>query len=165
MQHLGSAEGVFALASLNGLDATATLSAGQALALPEVIDKRARRILEGYVPASTEAGEESVPNWYAVRLDISARRSDLVTVQPRQSLYDLALQYGGDMETVWQLALLNGITVTAELDAGTVLIMPPAMNADTVRYFEEGRYVPASEDEGRLDGIDYWMVRLEFEVQ
>lgn len=39
-QHLGSAEGVFALAMLNGLSVTSVLVAGQSLELSEIVDPR-----------------------------------------------------------------------------------------------------------------------------
>lgn len=53
VQYLGSDESVFALAQLNGLDLTATLSVGQVLRLPDVADRRVRKVFsdEGYQPA------------------------------------------------------------------------------------------------------------------
>lgn len=164
VQHLGSMEGVYELARLNALDVTATLNAGQQLSLPGVRDKRVRRILQDYTPASTEGAGGSWQGWQAIRMPAAVRNND-ITVQPRQTLFDIAVQYLGSIEGVYQLGKLNNLMLTDELEAGQKLKLPATIQPATALFFSEGRYVPAGEDEGVLDGIDYWMIAYEFEVQ
>jgi hypothetical protein len=62
IQYLGSAEGVFALAQLNGLAVTDRPAAGSTVLLPEVVDRRTRQqyVERGYEPAvgvETEDGQ------------------------------------------------------------------------------------------------------------
>lgn len=54
IQYLGTNEAVFALAKLNGLDVESDLQAGQVLNLPEVYNKRIRKLYDenGWLPAS-----------------------------------------------------------------------------------------------------------------
>lgn len=163
VQYAGSAEAVFGIAEANGLAVTDALTPGQALQVPAVIDKRVRRIMQDYVPASENEGGGPVQGWILRRSDLTRRSTDVV-VAPAQSIWDIALQYAGSMEAAWEIARLNGITVTTELQPGQVLIMPPGVDTSVIRFFASGGYVPAS-DEPLLEGIDYWMVAYQFEVQ
>lgn len=164
VQHAGSVEAVFELAALNGLAVTAALTPGDVLTLPEVVDKRVRRIMLAYVPASEGAAAANTADFRPVRL-LAAQRDNRITVRPRQSLFDIAVQYGGGMQSVFELARLNDLEVTAELTAGQLLVAPVAVSATVVTFFLEGGYFPASVDPGLLEGIDYWRIEYEFEVQ
>lgn len=164
VQHAGSAEAVFGIAAANGLAVTDALTPGQVLQVPEVADKRVRRIMQEYQPASENQGDDAtVMGWIVQRSDTTRRSGDVI-VRPGQSIWDIALQYAGSMEAAWEIARLNGLTVTTTLTPGQVLIMPPGVDTSLIRFFATGGYVPASDDT-ILEGIDYWMVALEFEVQ
>lgn len=49
-----------------------------------------------------------------------------VTVKDRQSLLDIALQYGGGLESMFDIAVRNGINPTQELPDGLRLDISPA---------------------------------------
>jgi nucleoid-associated protein YgaU len=167
VQYAGSAQAAFQIAQANGLGVSDLLTPGQVLQIPEVLDKRARRILADYLPASE--GETPAPgmaNWPIVRLS-SQEMTGGVVVQAGQSLWDIALQYAGSAEAAFQIAQVNGRSISAELTAGQTLIIPAVLNAGIVSEYQNSGYVPASAVpvEELLEGIDYWAIEIEFEVQ
>jgi len=67
-----------------------------------------------------------------------------ITVLDRQSLFDIALQYCGDREAVFEISKLNDIPVSAELLAGTVIFVPEVINQRVVNYYLTNNIVPAT---------------------
>lgn len=66
IQHLGDQSAVAALAQANGLDMTATITAGQVLTLPTVVSKRVVKVMTegGYKPATNLVGNlEGIGYW------------------------------------------------------------------------------------------------------
>ncbi len=66
IQHLGNESGVATLAALNSLDMTADVSPGTELELPDVVDKRAVKVLkdEGIIPATNyDESLEGIGSW------------------------------------------------------------------------------------------------------
>lgn len=95
------------------------------------------------------------------------------TAKDRQTLLDVALQYGGHVETVLALAAANGLSVTDKLEDGQELSVPePVENGDarTVRLYRAHRVEPATEISAEdmlacpCGGIGYMGVEIDFEV-
>ena len=88
------------------------------------------------------------------------------TVMPGQTLPDLAVQHCGSLSAWPQLAALNGISLTDEVQAGQVLTLPDAVDKRAVAIFKSGGYVPAT---GALvvtgEGIGYWIIETDFIAQ
>ncbi len=72
------------------------------------------------------------------------------TVQPGQTLADIAVQYLGSEEAVFALASLNSLGVTDELTAGQNLELPAVVNKRVRRVYELGGYEPAVEQKIRM---------------
>jgi hypothetical protein len=168
VQWLGSAEGAYELARLNGIGFTSSLLAGQELELPEVRDKRIRRAydLRGYRPA-TEGGDpgDLVNSAIVIEVNADYRREGVIIVQPGQSLQDIAVQWLGSAEAVYELAGLNGLTYTATLQAGQELELPAAYSKRTAAQFARNGWAPATEtSSGDYDpeGIGYWYIEIDF---
>lgn len=87
-----------------------------------------------------------------------------VKVLPSQSLYDIAVQHVGNVEAVFEIASLNGLSVTDDLTAGQSLIIPGVSDARTVKILSEGDWNPASSEYARLQGIGYSRIGIDFEV-
>jgi len=68
-----------------------------------------------------------------------------VTVQPGQTLLDIAIQSAGSAEASVLLAQLNGLGVTDVLTAGMVLDLPDVIDKRVVRVYSIAGYVPASQ--------------------
>lgn len=164
IQYLGSAEAVFGLAKLNGLDIEADLVAGQVLDLPTVSNKRVRRLFKenGWMPAADVTGAV-VPAPMNNRA--SAPKRQVQVVRPGQTLYDLAIQYLGSAEGVFSLAKLNGLNADNDLTPGQVLDLPAVIDAGVVRTFADNGYFPAAGTDTVLEGIGYWGIAYTFEVQ
>lgn len=87
------------------------------------------------------------------------------TIQPGQTLIDIAVQHLGSEEGVFALAQLNELSITDELTAGNELELPEVVDKRVTRYFTDGGYRPSvGVDIDILEGIGYWGVFTEFEV-
>ncbi len=88
-----------------------------------------------------------------------------------QSLLDLAVQHTGAVENTFALAVVNGLSLTDDLPAGTEIKLPDSVNkdSDVLNYYTAKRLQPAtaviilSETE-RLEGIGYWVIQTDFKV-
>lgn len=87
------------------------------------------------------------------------------TVQAGQNLTDIAIQYCGNQQAVFEVASLNNLSVTDDLAAGVEVLIPDAYDKRVVKYFLDGQYFPATSEELGLEGIDYWGIEINFEVQ
>lgn len=88
------------------------------------------------------------------------------TVQESQTLEDVAVQLLGSAEAKFALAEMNNLGYTATLKTGQVLILPDVYDKKVSLYFKENGYIPAvRQDQQDLEGIEYWILELETEVQ
>jgi hypothetical protein len=53
-----------------------------------------------------------------------------------QTLIDIAIQHCGSADAVYDISVLNGLSVTDELVPGTALILPNVVNAEIVIYYD-----------------------------
>lgn len=93
------------------------------------------------------------------------------TVQQGQNLMDVAIEKCGTAAALFELALLNGYSITEDVLVGTELDLPPVVNIGVAQYFADKQIVPAS---GELNnkqleilepqGIGHWRIGLNFKV-
>lgn len=88
-----------------------------------------------------------------------------------QTLVDIAIQELGDADRVFEIATMNGLSLTDELEPGRVLMVPePAREMkSTVQIFQDKAFAPASADaagdmETKQEGIGYWIIGNDFKV-
>lgn len=67
-----------------------------------------------------------------------------VTVLEGQSLLDIALQELGSLEGAYNLAVLNGLSLTDSLAAGMLLQLPDVVDKRIVNYYSERNIRPAT---------------------
>lgn len=89
-----------------------------------------------------------------------------------QTLIDIAMQELGSAERATELAIINNLSITEELTAGSIILVPnEVINDDfakeiiktfTVPALKPASFVTANEDE---DGIEFWGIEETFEVQ
>jgi hypothetical protein len=72
-------------------------------------------------------------------------------IEERQTLFDIALEYGGDIEAAFELMRINDLSLTAELPAGTVVLSPEAVDAKIADFYGANNVRPAT---GVVDGGD-----------
>ena len=94
-----------------------------------------------------------------------------VKVLPLQSLLDMAIQHTGAVESVFAIAVANGLSLTDDLPAGAEIKIPDSMNkdSDVLNYYSAKRLQPATAvilppEEERLEGIGYWAISVDFKV-
>lgn len=92
-----------------------------------------------------------------------------VKVLYRQTIPDLAIQELGDAERAVEIAEMNGLSLTDELEAGQVLMLPDydIQKRDVVQLFSDRALAPATGDEDVTidEGIDFWVIEKDFIVQ
>jgi len=87
-----------------------------------------------------------------------------------QCLADVAMQYCGDAEVMFEISALNGVGITEGLVPGTALFVPDYAIDKTNIFaaFRDNGLVPASiefDTDGLLDGIDYWIIEEDFIIR
>ena len=94
-----------------------------------------------------------------------------VKVLPLQSLLDIAIQHTGAVESVFAIAVANGLSLTDDLPAGAEIQLPDSVNkdSDVLNYYSAKRLQPATAvimlpEEERLEGIGYWVIQIDFKV-
>lgn len=88
-----------------------------------------------------------------------------VYVGPNQQLPDIAIQYCGSVDAWPEIAALNNLNVTDKITAGMQLNVPAAYVTFVVNHFRRKNLRPATNTTGEPEGIDYWSVYTQFEVQ
>lgn len=65
-------------------------------------------------------------------------------VKHKQSLLDIALQECGDVSAIVDIAVLNGISITEDLDVGDTLVLPLPAKQDIVKYYKDRNIILAT---------------------
>ncbi len=97
----------------------------------------------------------------------------MITVTSKQGLFDVALQHCGVMEAAYDIAMLNGVSLTDDLTNGQPLDIPASVDKGVREYYEAGGIKPATaittaeiyEILGEGEGIEFWSIEYNFEVQ
>lgn len=96
----------------------------------------------------------------------------MITVTSQQSTLDLALQHCGSMEAAFDLAVLNGLSITDDLADGQQLDIPAALSKDVTNYYAVHDIRPATaitteainDIIGSGEGIEFWAIEYDFVV-
>ncbi|WP_165025662.1 LysM domain-containing protein [Dysgonomonas sp. ZJ279] len=85
-------------------------------------------------------------------------------VVAKQCVLDLAIQLGGSAESVFLLAIANGIDITSELVTGLTITAPVTIDASIYNYYRVRGIIPATEIEKGPEGIEFWRIEYDFIV-
>lgn len=92
-----------------------------------------------------------------------------VKVKHKETILDVAVLQSGDMTGIFEMALLNNISLTKDLKSGDELIPGAVINEGVVSELTSRIAKPASAiispPEEILEGIGYWRVFGDFIVQ
>lgn len=92
----------------------------------------------------------------------------IIQVSEGQTPVDIALQQYGNLESVFDLADLSGISITDLLNIGaTMQAGNPIDEAITALFVEQWQKPVSSFEEDELlsaEGLDYWVIEEDFEV-
>jgi len=87
-----------------------------------------------------------------------------VKILPKQTLFDIAVQECGSIEAVFEIARTNNLSITAELPAGTIIILPEVYNRTVKKVYQDNGYKPASISDTNFGGIGFWTIGDDFIV-
>lgn len=97
-----------------------------------------------------------------------------IVILHNQSLLDACLQHTGTIESLFDLALVNGLSVTDDLTAGQVLsltLSEGTKDKDILNYYTAKNIQPATafsqEDKQVIEkpeGISIWAINLDFAI-
>lgn len=68
----------------------------------------------------------------------------ITIIDTRQTLADIAIKYIGDIESLYDLAVLNGLSVTDSLTVGQTITLPPVINQRIATYFNNNNITPVT---------------------
>lgn len=92
-------------------------------------------------------------------------------IEQGQCLMDFAIQHCGSATAIVAIAMLNNISVTEDVAAGTDLLLPPVVNQQVVNYFKTNNLIPATQPQkekpfynSKNEGIGYWAIGHDFIV-
>jgi hypothetical protein len=92
----------------------------------------------------------------------------MTVVQQGQNMMDIAIQHCGDARSLFDLAVLNDLSATDEVAPGTDLKIPTPAQPGIVAYFQNGGYVPATNNDANIfsnkEGIGFWIIGVDFKV-
>lgn len=91
-----------------------------------------------------------------------------ITVKQGQSLFDIAIQECGSVEAVFLIARQNSIPVTKHLTTGEQLQPVGVTDKRVKKYYTDNHILPATSlttDAFLPEGIDYWAIEFDFEIQ
>ena len=66
----------------------------------------------------------------------------IIIIQERQTLWDIAIQYCGNVETVFEIMNLNDISVTGTFPKE--IVIPEIINQKIVDYYRTNNIIPAT---------------------
>jgi hypothetical protein len=89
-------------------------------------------------------------------------------VSDRQTLFDIAALHAGEIEACFDLALLNGLSLTELLESGRVIALTDVVDVDVASNLVSRNARPASSDTGLTvwvpGGIDFMQIEYDFIV-
>ncbi len=67
-----------------------------------------------------------------------------VVIQNGQTLFDIALQYCGDISAAYDIAVINDIEITSNLVVGEEINIPDVINKNVVNYYQQNEIKPST---------------------
>ena len=98
----------------------------------------------------------------------------MAIVLHNQSLLDFAIQHTGSAQNAFEIAKANGLAISAEVVAGTELIIPGTVmnDVDVLQYYASRAIQPATDvtvssddEQEEQEGISIWGINNDFIVQ
>lgn len=97
----------------------------------------------------------------------------MITVTSRQNILDVAIEHCGALEAAYELAVANGLCLTDDLVNGRELKETEITDSDVTLFYNVNKVKPATgittdEINNRLgigEGVEFWRIEYEFEVQ
>ena len=93
------------------------------------------------------------------------RMNSEIIILPRQTNIDVILVACGSLDSLVEMALLNQMSITDDIDAGTSLVVPGITDQRTVDYFTGSKHLPVTNISSvSLGGIGYMEIGKDFKV-
>lgn len=97
----------------------------------------------------------------------------MITVTSRQNILDVAIEHCGTLEAAYELAVANGLSLTEDIVNGRELKETEITDSDVTLFYNVNNVKPATgittdEINNRLgigEGVEFWRIEYEFEVQ
>jgi hypothetical protein len=90
-------------------------------------------------------------------------------IKPRQTLIDIAIQAGGTLDSLFEVASLNGVGITDDLEAGSLVVSPAVSVMHVADYFRKYKLFPASAttalSEVLNEGVEFWTIGYDFKIR
>ncbi len=93
-----------------------------------------------------------------------------LTVLDRQNIFDIAIQVAGNTEAAFELALLNDLSITDNMEVGLELTTVEKTNRPVADYYDAKQLKPATAatdeqfNEITGEGIGFMGIEIDFKV-
>lgn len=93
-----------------------------------------------------------------------------ITILHNQSLFDVLLQHTGSLTGIFDVAMVNGLSIAQNLTPGQKLTIPDSVekDKDILNYYKAKNVQPATaivvESKEKLEGISVWAIGHDFIV-
>ncbi len=91
-----------------------------------------------------------------------------IKIYDGQTLLDICIQETGDVSRLKEIADMNNIDITADLEAGQVLLVPTDVATEKkriVNYFRNPEKKPSTGVLPDDEGVDFWGIEDDFIIQ
>ena len=146
-QNCGDPSSAYELAVLNGINITDDI-VGLDLILPDVVNSDIVNYFnnKNITPATLLTLQAQVVASVVDTIirDVQTIQNNLIKVLEGQTLIDLATQYCGSASAAFDLATLNGYSVTDQLEPGTLLQKTDIIDKAITSYYYDKSLTPAT---------------------
>jgi hypothetical protein len=86
-------------------------------------------------------------------------------IKQRQTVVDYAVQNSGTMESLFEVAILNGVSITEDIAPGTIMLAP-VVEKKTVEFYNKNAVdiTTSQTNEASPGGIGYMQIGASFKV-
>lgn len=89
-----------------------------------------------------------------------------IIVLDGQSLVDVAIQWSGSAQAVFDLAVLNNVSITDQLSAGDMLLKALPHNQRIADYYKTKGLTPSTDIvfSKQPEGMEHWALEIDFKI-
>ena len=90
----------------------------------------------------------------------------LIEVKNKQSVADIATEHAGSVESAIEIALVNDLSLTEDVEPGVLLQKTGAKNSEVINFFERELKSPATKSiEEMGSGIGFMKIGVDFTIK
>lgn len=82
-----------------------------------------------------------------------------------QSLFDISIEHSGSIDSLMDIATANNMSITSHIATNSNININIVSNKKVIAFFASKTHKPASDTIDSNEGVDYWALENNFEIQ